>query len=513
MPDADGRGFIDVNACFGPEHGIDGTADAPLSTLLAERQSHGIRLSLAYSLLAAVSDRLTGNPVAFEVASDPANGVAPIAVVAARRTGEAERAIAEAERQGAVGYRLEGWFGGAPASEAVREVLRAVASTGRPLIVPLTWAGPLHGFGEASAIGAATADLGIPVVLVGAHYNHIVDDLAAAIRYPHLHLETSAMGHFRAIETAVGTLGPERILLGTGSPRRAAAPPIDAVLCSAIPDDAKRAILAGNAVRLFGLDAADGEVDLTAPRMPARAFDVHTHFGPFDFDVPDVPDAELLGALRTPPTDAAVASSAVGIFGDPARGNEQAIRAVAGTRGAGQLAYVVADPSDVEFSRGQLDRHLGSSGVVGVKVHGQVSGVATATRAMADLFDLLAGYGRPVKIHNEGDDWEAALLEIARAHPRLPIIVAHSGLGTPSAAAGRLAASTDNVYLEMSSSFASLAEVRRAVALAPSERLLWGSDAPLLEPSYVLGTYEDAGIPEDQLERVFWSNAAELFGF
>ena len=54
---------------------------------------------------------------------------------------------------------------------------------------------------------------------------------------------------------------------------------------------------------------------------------------------------------------------------------------------------------------------------------------------MADLFDLLADYGRPVKIHNEGDGWDVALLEIARAHPRLPIVVAHAGLGTPSEAA------------------------------------------------------------------------------
>lgn len=512
MREALGRGFVDVNACFGPEHGTAGTADASLSTLVAERRSHGIRLSLAYSLLAAASDRLTGNPVAYEAATEPSIGLAPISVVAARRTGDAGRAVAEAERGGAVGYRLEGWSGGAPVSEAVREVLAAVASTGRPLLVPLGWTGPISGAGEASAIGAATADLGIAVILVGAHYNHIVDDLAAAGRYPHLHLETSAMGHFRAIDTAVAAVGAERILLGTGSPRRPAASAIDAVLCAAIPDGAKRAILAGNATRLFGLDGAGGPVDLTPPRMPARALDVHTHFGPFDFDVPEVSDAELLGALRIPPTGAAVASAAVGIFGDPARGNEQAVRAVGESRASGQLAYVVADPSDVAFTRDQLNRHLGRSGVAGVKVHGQVSGVPTAARAMADLFDLLADYGRPVKIHNEGDGWDVALLDIARAHPRLPIVVAHSGRGTPSEAAGRIAASTDNVYLELSSSFASLAEVRRAVSVAPPDRVLWGSDAPLLEPAYVLGTYEDAGIAADQLERVFWSNAAELFG-
>ena len=41
---------------------------------------------------------------------------------------------------------------------------------------------------------------------------------------------------------------------------------------------------------------------------------------------------------------------------------------------------------------------------------------------------------------------------------------------------------------------------------------MWGSDAPLLEPAFVLGTYLDAGLSPDALERVFWGNAAALYG-
>ena len=212
-----------------------------------------------------------------EAAADPDNGLAAIAVVGPRRTAHVGRLVEEAERSGAVGYRLDGWDGTTPPPESVHEILRAVAATGRPLLVPIVR------FGAASVIGAATAGLGIPVVLLGAHYTHIVDDLAAAVRYPHLHLETSALAHFRAIETVVGSIGAERLLFGTGSPVRAAASPISAVLAASIPDDAKRAILGGNAVRLFGV--ADGPVDLTMAAGPDRAFDVHTHLGPLDFDV------------------------------------------------------------------------------------------------------------------------------------------------------------------------------------------------------------------------------------
>ena len=70
----------------------------------------------------------------------------------------------------------------------------------------------------------------------------------------------------------------------------------------------------------------------------------------------------------------------------------------------------------------------------------------------------------------------------------------------------------DNIYAEMSSSFAHLSTVREFVRTMPPERLLFGTDAPLLDPAFVLGTYQDALIPEADQPRVYWDNAARLFG-
>ena len=134
----------------------------------------------------------------------------------------------------------------------------------------------------------------------------------------------------------------------------------------------------------------------------------------------------------------------------------------------------------------------------------------TADPRTADLFAILADHGRPVKIHNEGADWDAALGAIARRHPRLPIIVAHAGLGRPSVEGARLAASTDNVYLEMGSSYAQLPIVRELVRIAPRHKLLYGTDAPLLNPAFVLGTYIDTGLIDDP--DVMGGTARRLFG-
>jgi hypothetical protein len=83
-----------------------------------------------------------------------------------------------------------------------------------PLLVPI------ERLGDASAIGERTAALGIPVILVGVHYQHLADDISALERYPHLSVETSTLAHLGAIDQVVRRTGAERVLLGTGMPTR-----------------------------------------------------------------------------------------------------------------------------------------------------------------------------------------------------------------------------------------------------------------------------------------------------
>ncbi len=96
-------------------------------------------------------------------------------------------------------------------------------------------------------------------------------------------------------------------------------------------------------------------------------------------------------------------------------------------------------------------------------------------------------------IHVDGDDWRYPLEEVARAHPRWKVIVAHAGPGTAVRAVAELVACTDNVYVELSTSMPDLPVVREVVQRVGHERVLFGSDAPLLDASYVLGLYADAG--------------------
>lgn len=491
------RGYIDINALVGPRFG--GARGAPIEDVIRERESHGIRFSLVRHRTALLGESEVGNRALLEVCEDEP-GLLPVAVLSVDRTGGVDRAGPLATR--VAGFWLEGRA--VPGSGlAAAALVRAAARTGRPIFVPLS------GWGSAASIGAATEGLGVPVVLIGSHYTTSVEDLVAGRRYDHLHFDTSSMAHFKAIETAVGVLGAERVLLGTGSPLRAIRSSLNAILSAAISDAAKRSILAGNAARLFGLPS--DSVELPTAVLPERVFDVHTHSGPMPWDVPDLGDDALMPELaRANGTRYAVASSILAIAADLEAGNRRTVEGCA--RLPGRLGYLVADPNDIEASRDQLQRWGDATGIVGVKVHTQWSGRLTGSPQIAALFKVLADHGRPVKIHNDGPDWDQHLLRIARDHPRLPIIIAHGGPGLPSLEGALIARESDNIHAEMSSSFAHLPSVREFVRTIPPDRLMFGTDAPLLDPAFILGMYQDALIPAAHQPGVYWDNAARLFG-
>lgn len=494
------HGFIDINSQIGPAHG--NAAGATPETLAAERLAHGIRHSLVRHRNATYGESRLGNRAVLEACErDP--GLHPVAVLAPERSDALDQASRLGRGSPVVAFWLEGAALPGQGGLATDRLVRAAARTGKPLIVAV------RGYGDASAVGAATADLGVPVILSGWHYVNSVDVLAAARHWEHLHVETARAAHLGAIEIAVREIGAERLLLGTEAPIRAMQSTLNAILSARIPDDAKRAILGGNASRLFGI--ATGPIELPEVRRVQRAVDVHTHSGPLPWDVTDLAFTDLVPELgRLTGTTHAVASSILAIEADTEAGNREVVEGCA--RLSGQVGYLVADPNDLDATREQIRRWGDAPGIVGVKVHCEGSGRHTGTSQIRDVFRILAEYGRPVKIHNDGPDWERHLVRIAREHPRLPIVIAHGGLGFPDRPGAWATVQADNIYLEMSSSFAAIDRVREVVRTVPRQKFLFGTDAPLLDPAYVLGTYQDARIPEEQQDDVYFANAARLYG-
>jgi uncharacterized protein len=486
---------VDVNVLIGPD--VPARRSTDVAHVRELQRRYGIGHCLVRSSAAMRVSRELGNDAVLALA-----GEARLSAVVVASTLHGDRLpgeLAAAAKAGARAVWLEdGWDGG---TEAARRLLRAVERTGLPLLVPHRR--PT----DASRIGALTEQTGTPVILVEARYPDFSEVLPALERYQHLYVETSSLGSFEAIECMARVAGHERILFGSGAPVRTPLSPISAVLQSELPAAAKQAILAGNAARVFGLDP--GPAAELAVAVPERLFDVHGHFFPAPWEVPRQPEDSLLDRLARFGIHTQVASSVPAIMGDLERGNRRTVEICRSN--PRQLGYLVANPNDPDLAAEHIRRWGDQPGIAGIKVHTEGSGVPTRSPRMAELFRVLADYGRPVKIHNSGEEWPAALMAIAREHPRLPIIIAHAGYHRPEPSCVPLVNQTSNVYVELASSKADIRDARDLVGAVDPERVLFGSDAPLLNPAFVLGLYQDLGLPQPDLERVYWDNAGRLF--
>jgi predicted TIM-barrel fold metal-dependent hydrolase len=157
------------------------------------------------------------------------------------------------------------------------------------------------------------------------------------------------------------------------------------------------------------------------------------------------------------------------------------------------LAYVVVNPNDLDGSCRAMDAAYARDLAVGAKLHCSWSGSPTASSMSLALLREVARRGRPLKIHVDGSDWAEALATIAAEYPHWNLIVAHGGPGTPSREGAGLVSNRRNVYLELATTLPDLPVAREVVVQVGAERLLFGTDAPLIDPAYVLGFYADAG--------------------
>jgi predicted TIM-barrel fold metal-dependent hydrolase len=174
----------------------------------------------------------------------------------------------------------------------------------------------------------------------------------------------------------------------------------------------------------------------------------------------------------------------------------------------------VTDPRYPDDSIRQLQRLDTTSRFAGVKIHCVYSRTPTNAPALASLFAAIASYRVPVLIHPLGDDWPEALCRLARQHPDLPIIAAHGGYGDaphPTHDAALRLASEPNIVIEFCSTYLAADAIRRGIEAVGPDRVLFGSDFPLIALPYMRAAYLDAELSPDEATTIYVQNALRLF--
>jgi predicted TIM-barrel fold metal-dependent hydrolase len=166
-------------------------------------------------------------------------------------------------------------------------------------------------------------------------------------------------------------------------------------------------------------------------------------------------------------------------------------------------------PTEGLLGHQEIRRAVTDLGFQGVKIHfGEMAEVTLD--AVTPTFAEIAALDVPMVLDTAGRADIAAAL--AERFPQLQIIVAHLGHVQDEAIIDQfiaLAQTHANLYLDTSYTRATW-KVPYAIQLAGADKVLFGSDGPLIHPAIELMKIRVCQLPAEQEEQVLWQNLARL---
>ncbi len=190
------------------------------------------------------------------------------------------------------------------------------------------------------------------------------------------------------------------------------------------------------------------------------------------------------------------------------------------------VPFCVVNPLAGRAAAREVERcaRLGARGVG--ELHPDTQGFDLADRhALEPLMDAAQEHGMPVLTHasepvghlypGKGNQRPETLLAFAKNFPGAPIVMAHWGGGLPFyALMPEVREALADVYFDTAATpFLYDARVFETVAgLVGAERILFGSDFPLLPQERVLNQLEGAALSAEEKAAIGGGNAARLLG-
>lgn len=182
------------------------------------------------------------------------------------------------------------------------------------------------------------------------------------------------------------------------------------------------------------------------------------------------------------------------------------------------LGYVtVSSPRHGTKMVEHVERYLGEYGFHGVKIYSHPKGVGSpepwlsiTDPYMYPILEKASDLQVPVLAHATPKECEA----VCSLFPNVLLIMAHMG-GTQIAngdwhAAIAVARTHPNLYLDATSSCVDFGMIEEAVRAVGPERVIWGSDMPLLDPRCQIQKIREAEIGEDSKRLVLGGNVERL---
>jgi len=242
--------------------------------------------------------------------------------------------------------------------------------------------------------------------------------------------------------------------------------------------------------------------------------DLHAHLG--SFPLPGVTGRadDLLRLMDRLDTETTCASSAEAIFYDMHAGNAALARDL--RRHHRLRGYVFGNPNHVPASVEEITRWLQEPGFVGVKLYsGGYVGKPLDCEEHQRILSAVAGrFPWALVLFHCGENDPRnfpGLVRLASEFPELTFLAGHMGSKLWRDALPVLS-QAPNIVAEISAPVPARCRIEDAVRWMGAERVVFGSDFPLIHPAYMLGCVRDADVSEEAKRLILEGNARRLLG-
>jgi uncharacterized protein len=243
--------------------------------------------------------------------------------------------------------------------------------------------------------------------------------------------------------------------------------------------------------------------------------DAHAHYGDWYFPIENPSADAIVAKMAKLGVDRVVLSSSLAIVYDFREGNAELAEAMRGRPGL--AGYVSVNANYPEESLAEMETYLGKSppnGFVGVKVHPQLAAKGFDCPECVLFAEAAARYDVPILIHTFATPLESPwnVARVAEKVPAAKFILGHMG-GYDWESGIAVGKARPNTWLEICSTCTDPRKLRAAIEAVGAGRVLFGTDATLFAPEYMLGAMDDMGLSAQERAMVMGGNALRLFGF
>lgn len=172
------------------------------------------------------------------------------------------------------------------------------------------------------------------------------------------------------------------------------------------------------------------------------------------------------------------------------------------------LGFAHANPEEGDLAKDELERAILKLKFRGVKIH--AGEFAFSKKTLTPVMDGIVRLKVPCLIDCKGE--YDVMEELVEAYPEVKFIIAHLGSHNNEKLVDKfigLAKRSENVFLDSSWSDVPW-KIHDAIKIAGADKVVFGSDGPLIHPLIELTKIKVLKLNEEEEELVLWKNIARL---